>query len=40
LQLWQSNYYERILRSDKEYLAAVQYIRENPTAWQRDKLHR
>jgi putative transposase len=31
LRLWQSNYYERILRNDKEHLAAVRYIRENPS---------
>ena len=40
MRLWQSNYFERVLRDDKEYLAASRYILENPSAWHRDKLHR
>ena len=39
LRLWQSNYFERVLRNDREYLAATRYILENPTMWHRDKLH-
>jgi putative transposase len=35
-QVWQSNYFEAILRSAKEFDAAVRYIRENPKTWQLD----
>jgi REP element-mobilizing transposase RayT len=29
-RLWQRNYYERIIRDNKEYLAVKKYIRNNP----------
>ena len=29
-RLWQRNYFERIIRNQKEYLAVRKYIRENP----------
>jgi len=29
-RLWQRNYYERIIRNEKEYLAIKNYIRNNP----------
>jgi len=34
LAIWQSNYYERILRDGKEFAEASRYIFENPTKWQ------
>jgi len=33
LQIWQSNYYERVLRDGKEFSHASRYIFENPTKW-------
>ena len=32
-RLWQRNYYERIIRNEKEYEAIKKYIRENPINW-------
>lgn len=34
--VWQRNYYERIIRSDREYAQARRYILENPARWDRD----
>lgn len=30
IQLWQRNYYERIIRNEKEYLMIKEYIKDNP----------
>ncbi len=30
---WQRNYFERIIRSDRELLATREYIRNNPLNW-------
>jgi REP element-mobilizing transposase RayT len=35
--IWQRNYFERVLRSGKQYTDALRYILENPTRWQFDK---
>ena len=35
--LWQRNYYEHIVRDDKEFWATVNYIRDNPPNWQEDQ---
>jgi len=29
-RLWQRNYYERIIRNEKEYFGYIQYIKDNP----------
>ena len=34
LAIWQSNYYERVLRDGKEFAEATRYIFENPMKWQ------
>jgi putative transposase len=34
LAIWQSNYYERVLRDGKEFAEASRYIFENPMKWQ------
>ena len=34
LAIWQSNYYERVLRDGKEFSEASRYIFENPIKWQ------
>jgi REP element-mobilizing transposase RayT len=38
--VWQRNYYERVLRGDRELLLAREYIRDNPARWAQDPNHR
>jgi REP element-mobilizing transposase RayT len=40
LQVWQSNYFERVLRDADEISNASRYIFENPTMWQMDRSNR
>lgn len=35
-KIWQRNYFERIIRNDRELYAIRQYIRDNPLNWRRD----
>ncbi|MDD4135978.1 MAG: hypothetical protein PHN66_02835 [Candidatus Shapirobacteria bacterium] len=37
LKLFQRNYYEHIIRNEKEYLKIREYIRLNPEMWWRDR---
>ena len=37
IQLFQRNYYEHIIRNEKEYLRIKEYIRLNPEMWWRDR---
>jgi putative transposase len=37
LQVWQSNYFERVLRDGDEFSNASRYILENPAMWHLDK---
>jgi len=39
-RLWQRNYYERIIRDNKEYLAVKKYIRNNPKKLLKTKIPR
>ncbi len=34
--LWQPRYYDRVIRSEKEYLSIKGYIKENPDQWYRN----
>ena len=36
-QIWQRNYYERVIRTGDELDEASRYIWENPGAWERDE---
>lgn len=36
-RLWQRNYYEHIIRNEKEYFKIKEYIRMNPKIWFRDR---
>jgi REP element-mobilizing transposase RayT len=36
-KLWQRNYYEHILRNEKELNRIRQYIADNPANWQTDE---
>jgi REP element-mobilizing transposase RayT len=35
--IWQSRYYDRIIRDDNEYCRIVSYIKNNPSRWDFDK---
>lgn len=37
--LWQRNYYEHVIRSEKEFLEIQRYIKENSLRWKEDKLY-
>lgn len=39
LKLWQRNYYEHIIRNEKEYYMIKQYIQYNPLNWKKDKYY-
>ena len=36
-KVWQRNYYERVIRNDKELTAIREYIVNNPVRWELDK---
>ena len=36
-RVWQSNYFERVLRDGEEFNNAFRYVRENPSMWHLDK---
>ena len=36
-KFWQHNYYEHIIRNDRELNEITQYIRDNPIKWQLDR---
>jgi REP element-mobilizing transposase RayT len=38
-RIWQRNYYEHIILSDKSYWRIREYIANNPKNWVKDKLH-
>ncbi len=35
-RLWQRNFYEHIIRNEKEYFAIREYIKNNPENWDKD----
>jgi len=39
-KLWQRNYYEHIIRNEKEYYKIIEYIRTNPLKWEEDKYYK
>src|SRR5262245_61914783 len=38
-RIWQRNYYEHVILSDKSYWRIREYIADNPKNWVKDKLH-
>lgn len=38
-KVWQRNYWERVLRDERELGLARDYIRQNPLRWHLDRLH-
>jgi putative transposase len=39
VKVWQRNYYEHIIRTDRAHQIIRQYIRQNPSKWNNDQLH-
>lgn len=37
--IFQRNYYEHIIRNEKECIKVVEYIKNNPLKWKEDELH-
>lgn len=37
--IFQRNYYEHIIRNEKEYLKILEYIQNNPITWEEDKFN-
>ena len=35
--MWQRNYYEHIIRNEKEYYKICEYIQNNPLKWEEDQ---
>ena len=35
--IWQRNYYEHVIRNEKELNLAIEYINSNPVKWVMDK---
>ena len=35
-RIWQSRYYEHIIRGEQDFIETVQYIENNPAAWDKD----
>ncbi len=38
-RIWQRNYYEHIIRNEKEYLKIQEYIHNNPLNWKNDEFN-
>lgn len=38
-KLWQRNYYEHIIRNEKEYWMIYEYIENNPPKWKFDQYY-
>ena len=38
-KFWQANYYERIIRNEKEYFKISSYIENNPSTWNEDRFN-
>ena len=34
--IWQPRFYEHIIRGERDYLDTIEYIRDNPAAWEKD----
>ncbi|MEM1043538.1 MAG: transposase [Bacteroidota bacterium] len=37
--VWQRNYWERVIRNERELDLVRRYIRDNPARWHRDRMH-
>ncbi len=39
ISIWQTSYYDHIIRDEEDYLIKAQYIADNPAKWQSDKYY-
>jgi REP element-mobilizing transposase RayT len=39
VKIWHSNYYDHIIRDEEDYSRIADYIRENPSHWEKDELY-
>lgn len=39
IKVWQSNFYERVIRRERELMFTRQYIEQNPLRWALDRYH-
>jgi hypothetical protein len=39
-EIWQRNYFDRVIRDDREFLNAALYIAENPVRWEGKRLQK
>ena len=39
IKLWQTSFYDHIIRDDEDYQTRFRYIEENPAKWQQDKYY-
>ena len=39
LKIWQRDYYEHVIRNEKEYIEIEQYIEDNPYNWKKDQYY-
>ena len=39
MKIWQTSFYDHIIRDDEDYQTRFRYIEENPVKWQQDKYY-
>ena len=38
-KIWQTSFYDHVIRNDEDYQTRFRYIKENPAKWQQDKYY-
>lgn len=39
MPIWQTSFYDHIIRNEKDYIKIAEYIHENPNKWQEDRFY-
>ena len=39
MKIWQTSFYDHIIRDDEDYQTRFRYIEEKPVKWQQDKYY-
>ncbi|MEG0894644.1 MAG: transposase, partial [Oscillospiraceae bacterium] len=39
LSLWQTSFYDEIVKNEEQYIKICEYINNNPTEWEQDELY-
>jgi len=39
IPIWQRNYYEHIIRDERDYQNILDYIETNPVNWEKDEVY-